>query len=330
MDTEAAAASDTIAISATDSLGGVARPVSIAVTVNGPPSVTAPARAVVAQGVTAAIKGLAFHESGNVVGVTFTLDFAAMSGTLGATGTGVTGSGTSSLTLSGSEAQVSADLKTLTDTEAVAGSDTITISATDSFGAVAKPVSVAVTVDGPPVITAPADTTLAEGVATTIKGVALHQSGDVLGETFAVVLADTSGTLGASGTGVRGSGTRSLTLTGSEAQVNADLKTLTDTQAAPASDTITISATDSLGGAASPVSIAVTVAEVPAARPPSPSAGSIGDGPGRMPAVGLFAQSAALVGATSGAGTIHTGPVQPSWREPAMLAATGGERLHLA
>ena len=56
-----------------------------------------------------------------------------------------------------------------------------------------------------------------------------------------------------------GSGTTSLTITGSLAQVNADLGTLTDTDARPRSDTITLNASDSFGNSATPQTIAVTV-----------------------------------------------------------------------
>ena len=56
-----------------------------------------------------------------------------------------------------------------------------------------------------------------------------------------------------------GSGTNSLTITGSLATVNSDLATLSDTDATTPSDTITLNAVDSFGVAAAPQSIAVTV-----------------------------------------------------------------------
>jgi hypothetical protein len=66
-------------------------------------------------------------------------------GDLSATGTGVSGGGTS-LTISGSLSQVNSDLATLTDTTYWAGSDTITVTANDSFGNGATPATIAVTV----------------------------------------------------------------------------------------------------------------------------------------------------------------------------------------
>ena len=67
-------------------------------------------------------------------------------GVLTATGTGVSGSGTTSLTISGSLSQVNADLTTLSDTDSSAGSDTITLTASDSFGNVATAQIIGVTV----------------------------------------------------------------------------------------------------------------------------------------------------------------------------------------
>ncbi len=87
----------------------------------------------------------------------------------------------------------------------------------------------------------------------------LAEVASVAAETFTVTLADTNGLLSATGTGVTGSGTNSLTITGSLATVNGDLATLSDTDATTPSDTITLNAVDSFGVAAASQSIAVTV-----------------------------------------------------------------------
>jgi hypothetical protein len=112
-------------------------------------------------------------------------------------------------------------------------------------------------------ISAPASATVGQGQATAISGVSLSESGNTAGETFTVTLADTNGALSASATGggdvVSGSGTTSLAIAGSLAQVNSVLGTLTDTDATTPSDTITVNAGDSLGNTASPQTIAVTV-----------------------------------------------------------------------
>ena len=73
-----------------------------------------------------------------------------------------------------------------------------------------------------------------------------------------MTLTDTHGNLYATGTGVSGSGTNSMTVTGSLSQVNSDLSTLQDADGTAGSDTITLKATDSLGGSATQKTIAVT------------------------------------------------------------------------
>lgn len=68
-------------------------------------------------------------------------------GLLSATGTGVSGSGTTKLVVSGTLAQVNAALATLTDSDPVVGTDVITVAAVDSSGnsAANKTVNVYVT-----------------------------------------------------------------------------------------------------------------------------------------------------------------------------------------
>ena len=85
-----------------------------------------------------------------------------------------------------------------------------------------------------------------------------------------------------------GSGTTCLTISGCYAQVNADLKTPTDTESGAGADVITLTASDSLGAKAAPVGIAVTVTGAPSGAPNT----------------SLFAQAAALAGAQSGVGSI--------------------------
>ena len=131
-------------------------------------------------------------------------------GDLSATGAGGDpGSGTTSLTITGSLAQVNSDLGTLTDTDAATAADTITVNASDSFGNSAAPQSIAVTVTsaiGPLAITAPASATVGVGQAGAISGVSISRDRPTTsGETFTVTLADTNGVLSATG------GRRSIT-----------------------------------------------------------------------------------------------------------------------
>jgi hypothetical protein len=112
---------------------------------------------------------------------------------------------------------------------------------------------------GTPSITAPATATVRVGQAWAIAGVSISESPTTTGETFTVTLVDKNGLLSATGTGVSGSGTTSLTISGSLSQVNSDLATLTDKDGKTPSDTITVNASDSNGGTASLRSIAVAV-----------------------------------------------------------------------
>ena len=122
--------------------------------------------------------------------------------------------------------------------------------------------------NGPPVLTAPASKTVAQSVATAIGGLNLTETGNTSGETFTVVLADTNGKLTATGTGITGSGTTQLTLTGTLAAVQADLSTVAINDATAGSDTVTLNATDSLGGTAAAVSVAVAVNGAPVLTAP--------------------------------------------------------------
>ena len=115
-------------------------------------------------------------------------------------------------------------------------------------------------------ITAPGSATVQQNQKLAITGVGLSESPTTSGETFTATLSDTNGVLAAT-TGVTGgggtitssNGGKTLTITGTLAQVNADLTTLTDTEATTGSDTITIKASDSNGGQVVSKSIAVTV-----------------------------------------------------------------------
>src|SRR5258707_11090783 len=93
--------------------------------------------------------------------------------------------------ITGTLAVVNADLATLTDTDSNLAADTITLTALDSFGNTAAQKQIAVTVNGLPVITAPATATVAQGSATAISGVSLSETGNTTGDTFTVTLVDT-------------------------------------------------------------------------------------------------------------------------------------------
>ena len=216
------------------------------------------------------VPGGALTESGNTAGETFTVTVADAHGLLTATAGSavVTGGGTTSLTIKGSLSAVSAALGTLGDTDGTAGSDTITLNTTDSFGNAAAQTTTAITVNGLPVITAPTVATVAQNTATTISGVSVSETGNTTtsGETFTAVVADGAGVLTANTSATGGGGTitpsnggKTLTITGTLTQVDADLTTLADADASTAADTITVDAHDSFGNVATQHSVAVTV-----------------------------------------------------------------------
>ncbi len=107
-----------------------------------------------------------------------------------------------------------------------------------------------------PIITAPAKASVTQGQPTTISGVSVSDTGP---NTFTLTIQDTNGLLSATGTGISGAGTTTLTIAGTLAQVRADLGTLTDTDPSLANDTIILSGYDELSDYANEKSIAVTV-----------------------------------------------------------------------
>jgi hypothetical protein len=264
-----------IVIDAGDSLGDTAGPSLIFVGISAPVlDIAAPASATVTLGVSTPIPGISLSELGSVAGETFTVTLTSGGDLLNATGAGVagvTGTGTADLTISGSLAQVNADLAALTVTEtAVGGNHIIVIDAGDSLGDTAGPSLIFVT-PTPLVlgIAAPLTAAVTTGVSTPIPGISLSEPGNFVGETFTAVLTETPSVLTATGPGVSGSGTADLTITGSLAQVNAALATLSDTESVAGSDTIVVNATDSLGDSAGPVDIAVSALGPVITAPPT-------------------------------------------------------------
>src|SRR5208282_4018584 len=239
------------------------------------PVITAPSSATIGVGQPGPIAGVSIAESPTTSSETFTAVLADNSGVLAANigvpgggGTITSSNGGKTLTIVGILVEVNADLTTLTDTDASTAADTITISASGSNSGTATPASIAVTVNGAPVVSAPGAATVQQNIATPIAGVSVSETGNTTtsGETFAAVLADNSGVLaantgapGGGGTITPSNGGRTLTIDGTLIEVNADLTTLTDNDPTTGSDTITVNAGDSFGNVASPKSIAVTV-----------------------------------------------------------------------
>src|SRR6185437_8642834 len=125
--------------------------------VNGLPVIAVPGAQVLGTGKPAALPGVSLSETGNTIGETFTVTLSDTSGLLSTTGAAgtITGASSTSLTISGTLAQVNTDLAGLHDTDGTAGSDPITLNASDSFGNAATQQQIAVTVNGLPVIAVP-------------------------------------------------------------------------------------------------------------------------------------------------------------------------------
>ena len=275
-----AGTTDTITLKATDGFNNTTTQ-QIAVTVNGAPVLTTPAQTI---GITQAdmITGVSVTESGNTTGETFTATLSDITGVLSATATGGGDTVSSSnsghtLTITGTLDQVNADLKTLTDTDGTAGTtDPITLKATDGFNNTTTQ-QIAVTVNGAPVLTTPAQT-IGITQADMITGVSVTESGNTTGETFTATLSDITGVLSATATGggdtVSSSNSgHTLTITGTLDQVNADLKTLTDTNGtAGTTDPITLKATDGFNNTTTQ-QIAVTVNGAPVLTTPAQTIG---------------------------------------------------------
>ena len=283
---------ETITLTADDSFGNAATAKTIAVTVNGAPVIAVPGAQTVALGTATAIAGVSLAESGNTTGSeSFTVTLKDSNGLLSANTSGaggggtITGSGTADLVITGTLSQVNADLGTLKDTDNSAGPDTITLTASDSFGNAATPATVAVTASVTPVITVPGAQTLGINQLTAISGISLAESGATGSETFTVTLVDSNGQLSANTSGaggggtITGSGTTDLIISGTLSQVNADLGTLKDSDGTATSgtpETITLTADDSFGNAATAKTIAVTVNGAPVIAVPGAQTVALG------------------------------------------------------
>jgi autotransporter passenger strand-loop-strand repeat protein len=150
--------------------------------------------------------------------------------------TGVAGTFTETITLTPSDTTTSATLPT----------ETLTITGT-------------VKTATPPVISAPSAVTIQQSQASPVGPVSITDPDT--GATISATLFDNNGLLAAntnvtSGGGtITGTGTPFLTIVGTLSQVNADLTTLTDADSILGSDTITVDASDSVGGVATPATI---------------------------------------------------------------------------
>ena len=213
-------------------------------------------------GIPEAIAGLSVTDSN--AGATITATLLSNTGGLfamaegGATVTYIDSDG--GVVITGDSADVNAVLATVTYTARAAGTDTLSLYATDSAGDGNEGDGSVSVPDQPPTLTVPsAQTATAEG-SIGIAGITVA-SAVTADAVFTVTLSDLVGTLAADtigGSEVDGSGSATLTISGDLSDVDADLATLTYTAAIAGSDTIDVSVDDGTGGMATGT-IVVTV-----------------------------------------------------------------------
>ncbi|CAD5286494.1 DUF4347 domain-containing protein [Halomonas sp. 156] len=178
-------------------------------------------------------------------GDSLTVTLTASAGTLAASSSGsvtVAGSGTGALTLSGSAADINAYLDTIsaiqyTGAENASGDNAATLSLKANDGTVdssTTTVNLDITAvnDAPTVTGAPSDITVTEDTASNVD-LSSVAFADADGDSLTVTLTASAGTLAASSSGsvtVAGSGTGALTLSGSAADINAYLDTISAIQ----------------------------------------------------------------------------------------------------
>jgi VCBS repeat-containing protein len=234
--------------------------------VNDEPAITAPGSISVTEDVASALTGISFSDiDAGSSSVTATLSVG--SGSLAATsGGGVTagGSGTGSLTLTGSVANLNTFIAgsnvTFTTASNATSNVTLTVGINDdgntgSGGAqtASTTVTLSVTaVNDAPSITAPGSISVTEDVATALTGISFSDP-DSASSSVTATLSVPSGTLAAtSGGGVTagGSGTGSLTLTGSVANINTFIagSNVTFTTASNATSNVTLTVDINDGG----------------------------------------------------------------------------------
>jgi len=297
---------------------------TLEVTVSAPtstgPVIAAPAAESVTTGSVTKVAGVsvtdayAASHSGTVV-----LDISATSGLVAMTSGGaqLAGSVTHSMSVTGTLAQINADLATLSYTAGTgAGTDAINVEVWDQAG-IEGTKSIGVKIAAPttstptgPSITVPPGENVGTGSATTVTGISVADVFAASNPGMLVLnVSDTTGSIAmtSGGNQLAGSGTHAISVTGTLAQINADLATLSYTAGSSAgTDTISVNVWDQAGLSATKT-VGVTVA---AADPTITIAASNADA--------TEVVSSAIITATAGNHMIFIGGTGDT------LTATGG------
>jgi hypothetical protein len=184
-------------------------------------------------------------------GQSFTVTLTGTDGTVstgGGAGT-IAGNGTANLILSGSLANVNADLAHLSFKGAAIGAGSLKIVTSDGAGGSdSHTIGINVT-DAAPVNAVPGSQSLLNGSSLALPGIAISDA-DGASQTFSVTLTGTDGTVSTTGGlgAISGNGTGSLVLSGSLANVNADLAHLSFKGTAVGAGSLKIVTSDGAGG----------------------------------------------------------------------------------
>ena len=265
--------SDTLTLLSTDSSGATdSDAVAITVTsINDGPVNTVPGAQTVNEDSALSIGGLSVNDvDGNLASTQVSVANGALSVSLAGGATISAGAnGSSTLTLSGTQAQINAALASISyqGNANFNGADTLTVLSTDANGATdSDAVAITVTsVNDGPVNTVPGAQSVNEDTALSIPGISVN---DVDGNVSTTQLAVSSGSLNVSLAGgatisAGANGSSTLTLSGTQAQINAALASLSYQGNADfnGSDTLTVVSTD-VNGATDSDAVAITVSSV--------------------------------------------------------------------
>jgi hypothetical protein len=205
-------------------------------------------------------------------------------------GVTITGGRPTCITLTGSVAAVNKALLTLTNTESSAASDELWINVSDSAGdntnsgadTLWTPLSTAAA----PVLSAAASVSGPSGKLTLLPAFTVSELGALSNERFTVSVSDGFTKLADWVRGVTGSGSTTLTLTGSLGTINTQLRhlhaTFVDTPAGD--DTLTITVTDGFGNTAGPQTVTMVATAAGGATRMAAAMASMGGEPGLAPA----------------------------------------------
>jgi hypothetical protein len=233
--TNSTAGTDSIDVATTDHRGG-SDDHQIAVTINGnnnaPPVISVPGAQTVNFDIATTIAGVSVADADAASATeTMTMTLSDASGLLAATtaaaggGGTISGSGSTTLVISGTLDEVNADLSTLTYTGSNAGADTIDVAADDGRGGTDdRKIGVTVNPPPPPVITSPGFEVVGNNIESPIDGLSVAPgAGLPAGTQISVTLKEQTGGLAFwSANGTSGPSTTpasDVTITGTAAQV---------------------------------------------------------------------------------------------------------------